>query len=649
MAEAVSAPDVVVFDEASDPAVSVVVAAWGSAPHLLGCLASIGAQRTTDPFEVVVVLNDVEPHVLDAVARLVRGAKVITSRSDLGFAGSVNVGVASTRSELLAIIHDDVTVPPGWLDVLAASAASHPAAEVIGCAVTVDDAPGSRDRAAGPGGPAEDSSIAVSECAFLVRRRAWDRLGGLDGIFHPFGFATTDLCARVAETGGHVVIEPRASVRRAHSARMNDHFRSCVMQLNRELFDVWRARANRPSAGASSARAAMATREPNPPAGSAVPRRRRGESRLLVIDDAVPDPSLGAGSGRMAEVIGELVRGGGFQVDVLPLVAPTDSDAERADALGVGVVVEDLERLLAREVQRYAVAIVSRPHNWTASVGTLRRLAPGVPVVYDAEALFHRRLERQLAFVLDAPTALRVAQDAARLAEVEQGIAREADFVVAISEDEADFFRKYSTTPHNVAVHPPFLAEVTPSHGGVASRRDIGFVAGWSAGPESPNADAVDWFARRVLPKVRARQPGVRLRVTGGNPPANVRRLFTPAVDFVGQVADLAEFYATVRVVVVPVRYGSGVKLKTVEAVQYGVPTVATTVGAEGIPFDDRGAVVVTDDPDRFARAVAALLGDDDAWRSQRERVLAQQACWAALPASSVWPSLVERLAGVGS
>jgi glycosyltransferase involved in cell wall biosynthesis len=91
------------------------------------------------------------------------------------------------------------------------------------------------------------------------------------------------------------------------------------------------------------------------------------------------------------------------------------------------------------------------------------------------------------------------------------------------------------------------------------------------------------------------------------------------------------------------------VKLKTVEAVQYGVPTVATTVGAEGIPFDDRGAVVVTDDPDRFARAVAALLGDDDAWRSQRERVLAQQASWAALPASSVWPSLVERLAGVGS
>ena len=89
--------------------------------------------------------------------------------------------------------------------------------------------------------------------------------------------------------------------------------------------------------------------------------------------------------------------------------------------------------------------------------------------------------------------------------------------------------------------------------------------------------------------------------MTGIDPPANVRRLATPAVEFVGQVESLPEFYASVRVVVVPIRYGSGVKLKTVEAVQYGVPTVSTVVGAEGISLDDRGAIVVADDPDRFA------------------------------------------------
>jgi glycosyltransferase involved in cell wall biosynthesis len=136
------------------------------------------------------------------------------------------------------------------------------------------------------------------------------------------------------------------------------------------------------------------------------------------------------------------------------------------------------------------------------------------------------------------------------------------------------------------------------------------------------------------------------VRVTGIDPPANVRRLATPAVEFVGQVESLPDFYATVRVVVVPIRYGSGVKLKTVEAVQYGVPTVATVVGAEGISLDDRGAIVVADDPDRFARAVAALLADDEAWQAQRARVLTQQARWMSGAAGPVWVPLLERLTG---
>ena len=129
-----------------------------------------------------------------------------------------------------------------------------------------------------------------------------------------------------------------------------------------------------------------------------------------------------------------------------------------------------------------------------------------------------------------------------------------------------------------MVVHPPLFAGVIPTPAQLGARRDVGFVAGWSAGADSPNADALDWFARRILPHVRARVPGTRLLVTGADPPLNVRRLVTPAIEFVGRVTSLADFYASVRVVVVPVRYGSGVKIKTVEAVHFAVPTVATTV-----------------------------------------------------------------------
>jgi GT2 family glycosyltransferase/glycosyltransferase involved in cell wall biosynthesis len=651
-------PDEVVFCEKVDPAVSVIVVAWGSAPHLFECLASLGAQRTATAFEVVLVLNDVGRDVAEEVARRVRGANVLAPRTDLGFAGAVNFAARSARGDMLVVVQDDVEAAPDCLDRLVASARSHPAADVIGCAVVAP--PGTSFAAVSevashdggvvvsPGGPGEP--VDVSPGAFAVRRATWDRLGGLDEIFHPCGFVTADLCARVSEAGGDVRVEPRASVRRLRSSRPGERFRSFVLALNGELFALRhpreggigtdRARSTEPPASGS-----VASR----PASSGVEAPGAGptgvdQHRVLIIDDSVPAPSLGAGSGRMADVARELIADGGFAVDVVPRVARRADDPARARSIGVEVVDRDLGDLIGPGGRHYGIVIVSRPHNWAASIETLRRLAPGVPVVYDAEALFHRRLERQLRFVIDAPTAVRVGHDAARMAAIEREIAREADYVVAISEEEADFFRANSPTPRHVAVHPPFFPISRPTPAGLGRRRDIGFVAGWSAGSDSPNADALAWFARHVLPKVRARVPGSRLRVTGTDLPANVGRLASPAIEFVGQLDGLEDFYASVRVVVVPVRYGSGVKLKTVEAIQYGVPTVATTVGAEGIPFDKPDAVCVADDPDEFAADVASLLDDDGVWQSQREKALAQQASWAARPSGPLWSRLVTDL-----
>ncbi len=669
--EAVNETGGVVFAEPADPAVSVIVVAWGTSPYLLECLTSVQGQSADLAYQVVLVLNDVASDVKDAVTRRVRGAKVIESNWNLGFAGSVNVAVSAARGAGFVVVHDDVEVAPDWLDRLVTSAEEHPEADVVGGPVL---APGDAASAAidalvagGPGRPPAGSGVAkempsdgglaeVSDCAFFLRRTAWNRIGGLDEVFHPFGFVTMDLCARVVETGGLVRVEPAATVRRHHSDRTGHLYRRCVMTLNSELFELRRSRARRAAAAGGGSEV-----EPSPP-GSGVARAGTAKTRasgnrpsrsewpgVLVIDDAVPDPSLGAGSGRMADVLVELATAGGFRVDVLPLVAPSAADPARARALGVEVVDPDLKTLLSPGGRCYGLVIVSRPHNWASSIETLRRLAPGIPVVYDAEALFHRRLERQIPFVIDAPTAIRVERDAARLSGIEREIARQADFVVAISEDEAGFFRANSPDPARVAVHPPFLAGSRVISTELAARRDLAFVAAWSAGPDSPNADALVWFTRQILPRVRARVPGARLRVTGVDPPANVQRLVTPAIEFVGQVERLEDLYGEVRVVVVPIRFGSGVKLKTVEAVQYGVPTVTTTVGAEGIPFDGSGAVVVADDPTEFAGAVARLLSDAAAWESQRRQVLAQQAAWAERPAGSVWPSVVEGLLWGGS
>ncbi len=148
---------------------------------------------------------------------------------------------------------------------------------------------------------------------------------------------------------------------------------------------------------------------------------------------------------------------------------------------------------------------------------------------------------------------------------------------------------------------------------------------------------------QKVLPLLRARIPWVRLRVTGQNPPAELLQYASPTVVFEGRVADLAKFYDEARVAIVPVRFGAGVKLKTIEALQYGVPTVTTAAGAEGIDLYQTGALAITDDAAEFALDVATLLDDPQSWENHRKRICALHEVWAERPAGTSWSSVVER------
>ena len=76
---------------------------------------------------------------------------------------------------------------------------------------------------------------------------------------------------------------------------------------------------------------------------------------------------------------------------------------------------------------------------------------------------------------------------------------------------------------------------------------------------------------------------------------------------FEGLVTDLPAFYDRTRVVISPIRFGAGVKVKTVQALQYGVPVVSTSCGSEGIDTYGLDAIAVADDPEDFARLLVSI------------------------------------------
>ena len=126
-----------------------------------------------------------------------------------------------------------------------------------------------------------------------------------------------------------------------------------------------------------------------------------------------------------------------------------------------------------------------------------------------------------------------------------------------------------------------------------------------------PNEDAIFYFNEAILPRIRARVPEVSLTVVGRNPSDRLRDLAARAgITVTGTVDDVRPHIDEAEVYVVPLRAGSGTRLKIFEALAMAKPVVSTTVGAEGLALTHGRDVLLADAPDDFADAVVSLLGD---------------------------------------
>jgi glycosyltransferase involved in cell wall biosynthesis len=125
------------------------------------------------------------------------------------------------------------------------------------------------------------------------------------------------------------------------------------------------------------------------------------------------------------------------------------------------------------------------------------------------------------------------------------------------------------------------------------------------------NFDAVDFFARDILPSVQAQHPNVQLRVTGKADSALIERLpHNRSLLFTGYVSDVRPLIAQSWLSIAPLRMGGGTRLKILEALALGTPVVATSKGAEGLELVAGRDLLLADTPANFAEAVLNLLHD---------------------------------------
>ncbi len=155
----------------------------------------------------------------------------------------------------------------------------------------------------------------------------------------------------------------------------------------------------------------------------------------------------------------------------------------------------------------------------------------------------------------------------------------------------------------------PFGLELPPAS--PADRVQSGTVLFVGNFTHRPNRDAALWLAGEIMPALRARQPGARLRIVGASPPAEILALATEDIEVIPDAPAVEPHVESAAVVVAPVRTGGGMRMKVLQALGAGKAVVTTPRGIEGFDcFAEDAPLTVARDAVSFAAATADLLGD---------------------------------------
>lgn len=250
---------------------------------------------------------------------------------------------------------------------------------------------------------------------------------------------------------------------------------------------------------------------------------------------------------------------------------------------------------------------------------------PGLTMLHQHNAEY-RLWERESAKPGVGPLRWLAGREAARVRKYEAKIMSRFGTVFAVSVDDARSLVAAGADRDRVHLLPnvpdPALLDL-PSLSFAQSEPEIMYFGTLSW---QPNIDGLERLITRILPLVRERIPDVKLTVAGRDAPGHLIQLAerNPAVEYVGALEDAEPLYQRARVFAEVTQTGGGTRLKILNALARGLPTVASVAAAQGLDILAGDHVLLARDDDALAEAIVSLLTDEDRWRivSQNGRAL---------------------------
>ncbi len=594
------------------PLVSIVVSANSQWAYTRACVEAI-IRHTEEGIPYEIIIAGSSAGLVKKLERYIAGTVYIRFNKKLRSRKNYIHAAQAAKGEYIVFLDNDTQVQPGWLEPLVQLMDS-PSVGLAGPKLIYPngwllEAGGIiwNDGGAWNYGLYDDPSKPdynyvkgvdyISAAAIMVRKTVLKALGGLSDYLAPTYLEDADLAFSIRELGYRVVYQPRSAVVHFETISGGTNLKPGKKRFRKKNFkkfwDKWQP----------------ALQKAHFPSGEHIfwaRDRSAGKKTILFIDHYVPMYDKDAGSRDTYGYV-RLCAAEGYHVLFLgDNFFPHQPYTSELQQMGVTVLYgtwyyENLQRWLAQYGSYIDVVHLNRPYIFETYIDLIREHTRA-KAVYHGHDLHFVRLQAQ--YEIEKKEAL--------LNEVEEWEARErkafemADLILTVSEKERPVIEQIAPGKP-VRVIPIFHFERLPAIRTFSERRELLFVGGFG---HPPNADAVLWFVKNVLPEL----PRATLIIAGANPPDEIMALQAENVIVKGYISDeeLLALYASCRVAVVPLRFGAGVKGKVVEAISNLIPVVSTSFGLEGLP--EIGSIITPrDDANGFAEEIKRLLASDEA------------------------------------
>ena len=612
------------------PAASVIMVLHNQISFSIAALASLHAQR----LEVELILVDSgSTDETTRIERYVRGARILRFPTNVNFVEGCNAALEHATADAILYLNNDLLLAPRALELALKRLASRADAAAVGARIV--RAHGKlqeagcilwrgghttgylRDRS--PDAPEANFVREVDFCSaafLLVRASLAHALGGFDSAFKPAYYEDTDFCIRLRKSGNVVLYDPDVVVYHYEYGSSNSVQAAKLIEKSQALLcrrhgDFLRAQYNYRGTEYVKARSS-----------------RRGQRRILLIEDRLPQRLLGSGYVRSNDIVRSMAELD-YAVTIFPVRAeramPPSVRCEFPDTVEVmhDRSAASLAAFITERSGMYDLVWIGRTHNLQLLLPLLAAASGDLPdfgMILDTEAVVAPRTFAMCDVLGQDNTN---GMSLIEALEHELACARFCQKIVAVNERDAEYIKLCGHEAVDVLGH---VAVARPTSRGFQDRGGLLFVGALHA-KEGPNFDSLDWFATEVLPLiVESLGEGVRLTIAGYVAAGIDMARFAadPHIEVLGEVDDLTPLYDRARVFVAPTRFAGGIPFKVHEAASFGLPVVATSLLCRQLDWTDRIEIVDGGDNNamQFARRVVDLYQDAELWERVRDTAL---------------------------